>query len=184
MRFLVPGTDAERRHREATLDRAVADPAARAAVDSGRLAEPFWYTASPLTTPDPHRPFRGRPPRGAVPPPAPGILVPEVPIFAKRSGPQTLRTLARAGFVLLCASGADLAAARGAAEAVAAPVRVLDAAALPDAGAGLAAAGLAAPGEVWLIRPDAHAAAVLQRPGRAEIAAALRRALGLAGGPC
>jgi len=185
MRFLVPGTDAERRHRVETLDRAAADPAARAAVDSGRLAEPFWYTDSPLTTPDPGRPFAGRPARGAVPPPGPGILVPDVLIFAaERSGPQTLRALARAGFVLLCASGADLAAARGAAEAVAAPVRVLDAAALPDAGAGLAAAGLAAPGEVWLIRPDAHAAAVLQRPGRAEIAAALRRALGLAGGPC
>ncbi len=61
MRFLVPGTDAERRHRLATLDRATTDPAARAAVDSGRLAEPFWYTTSPLTTPDPRRPFGGRP---------------------------------------------------------------------------------------------------------------------------
>ena len=81
--------------------------------------------------------------------------------------------------MLLCASGADLAAARGAAEAVTAPVRVLDAGTLPDSGAGLAAAGLAAPGEVWLIRPDAHAAAVLHHPGQPEIAAALRRALAL-----
>jgi pentachlorophenol monooxygenase/3-(3-hydroxy-phenyl)propionate hydroxylase len=63
---------------------------------------------------------------------------------------------------------------------VAAPVRVLDAAGLPDSGAGLAAAGLAAPGEVWVIRPDAHAAAVLRHPGRAEIVAALRRALAFA----
>src|SRR5579859_6540845 len=181
MRFLVPGTDAERRYRLATLDRAAADPAARAAVDSGRLAEPYWYTSSPLTTPDPERPFGGRPPRGAVPPPGPGILIPDVPVFhAERPDGTTLRTLARQGFVLLCACGADLAAARGAAEAVAAPVRVLDAAALPDSGAGLAAAGLAAPGEVWLIRPDAHAAAVLRYPGRAAIVAALRRALGLA----
>jgi len=181
MRFLVPGTDAERRYRLATLDRAAADPAARAAVDSGRLAEPFWYTASPLTTPDPERPGTGRPARGAVPPPGPGILVPDVPVFhAERPDGTTLRALAREGFVLLCACGADLAAARGAAEAVAAPVRVLDAAALPDSGAGLAAAGLAAPGEVWLIRPDAHAAAVLRYPGRTEIVAALRRALGLA----
>src|SRR5215471_423343 len=181
MRFLVPGTDADRRHRVATLEAAVADPAARSAVDSGRLAEPFWYTASPLTTPDPARPFTGRPARGAVPPPGPGILVPDVPVFtAVRSAPQTLRMLARAGFVLLCASGADVAAARGAAEAVAAPVRVLDATALPDSGAGLAEAGLAAPGEVWVIRPDAHAAAVLHNPERAEIASALRRALALA----
>jgi hypothetical protein len=113
MRFLVPGTDAERRRRLATLDRAATDPAARAAVDSGRLAEPFWYTASPLTTQDPARPFRGRPPRGAVPPPGPGILVPDVAIFAaERPGAQTLRTLAREGFLLLCACGADVAAAR------------------------------------------------------------------------
>jgi pentachlorophenol monooxygenase/3-(3-hydroxy-phenyl)propionate hydroxylase len=180
MRFLVPGTDAGRRHRVATLEAAVADPAARSAVDSGRLAEPFWYTASPLTTPDPARPFTGRPARGAVPPPGPGILVPDVPISAAiRSSPQTLRALARAGFVLLCASGADVAAARRAAEAVPAPVRVLDATALPDSGAGLAEAGLAAPGEVWVIRPDAHTAAVLHDPERAEIAAALRRALAL-----
>src|SRR5262249_50767488 len=34
MRFLVPGTDAERRHRVATLEAAVANPAARAQVDS------------------------------------------------------------------------------------------------------------------------------------------------------
>jgi len=185
MRFLVPGTDDERWLRRATLDRAVTDPGAWTAVDSGRLAEPFWYTASPLTTPDPRRPFTGRPARGAVPPPGPGILVPDVPIFsAGRSAPGTLRALARTGFVLLCASGADLAAARGAAAAVTAPVRVLDAGTLPDSGAGLAAAGLAAPGEVWLIRPDAHAAAVLHHPGRAEILAALRRALSLAGAPC
>ena len=185
MRFLVPGTDAERRHRLDTLARAATDPAARAAVDSGRLAEPFWYTASPLTTPDPRRPFAGRPPRGAVPAPGPGILVPDIPVFsAERPDGATLRALARTGFMLLCASGADLAAAREAAGAVAAPVRVLDAAALPDRGAGLAEAGLAAPGEVWVIRPDAHAAAVLHRPGRAEITAALRRALALAEAPC
>ena len=195
MRFLVPGTDAERRHRVATLDAAVADPAARSAVDSGRLAEPFWYTASPLTTPDRARPFAGRPARGAVPPPGPGILVPDVsvpdilgpdalvpdlPIFAaERSTPGTLRALARTGFLLLCASGADVTAARGAAEEVAAPVRVLDAAALPDSGASLAEAGLASPGEVWVIRPDAHAAAVLHSPRQAEIVTALRRALAL-----
>ncbi len=180
MRFLVPATGAERRHRVATLEAAVADPAARSAVDSGRLAEPFWYSASPLTTPDPARPFAGRPARGAVPPPGPGILVPDVPVAAaQRPAPGTLRALAREGFLLLCAAGADVAAAQRAAAAVAAPVRVLDAAALPDSGAALAEAGLAAPGEVWVIRPDAHAAAVLRGAGQAAIAAALRRALAL-----
>jgi pentachlorophenol monooxygenase/3-(3-hydroxy-phenyl)propionate hydroxylase len=80
--------------------------------------------------------------------------------------------------VLLCACGADAAAARAAAASVAAPVRVIEAGALDDAGP-LAAAGLAEAGEVWVIRPDAHAAAVLRHPGRAEIEAALRRALGM-----
>ena len=67
--------------------------------------------------------------------------------------------------------------------AVAAPVRVLVADSLPDSGASLARAGLAGPGEVWVSRPDAHAAAVLRDPGKAEIAAALRRALALAEAP-
>jgi hypothetical protein len=37
---------------------------------------------------------------------------------------------------------------------------------------------------VWVIRPDAHAAAVLHDPGREEIVAALRRALALTDAPC
>src|SRR5262249_60635364 len=61
MRFLVPGTDAERRHRLATLEAAVADPAARAAGDSGRAAGPVWRPASPPPTPEPHRPSPGAP---------------------------------------------------------------------------------------------------------------------------
>jgi 3-(3-hydroxy-phenyl)propionate hydroxylase len=107
------------------------------------------------------------------------------------------------------ASSADLPAAREAASGLAAPVRVIDVAALagaggpggtgaPDAGGAFAKAGLAGPGEVWVIRPDAHAAAVLHRPGAvwvtrpdahaaavlhrpgaAGIGAALRRALGM-----
>ena len=43
MDFLVP-PDAERAaHRADVLARAAVDPAARAHVNSGRLAEPFWY---------------------------------------------------------------------------------------------------------------------------------------------
>src|SRR5690606_37928628 len=61
MRFLVPGTDGERARRREVLGRATTDPAAREEVDSGRLAEPFWYVDSPLTVPDGTRPFAGRP---------------------------------------------------------------------------------------------------------------------------
>jgi hypothetical protein len=32
------------------LERALADPDAISQIDSGKLAEPYWYTASPLTT--------------------------------------------------------------------------------------------------------------------------------------
>ncbi len=80
MRFLVPGSEEEARHRLDVLERAATDPAARAQVDSGRLAEPFWYVDSPLTTPDERRPFPGRPARGDVPVPAPGVLVPDCPV--------------------------------------------------------------------------------------------------------
>ncbi len=51
MDFLVPQTDERRRWRTEVLDRAVTDPEARKLIDSGKLAEPFWYTDSPLTTP-------------------------------------------------------------------------------------------------------------------------------------
>lgn len=51
MRFLAPPTEADRAHRESVLARAADDPAARARIDSGRLATPFAYADSPLTTP-------------------------------------------------------------------------------------------------------------------------------------
>ena len=62
------------------LERALSDPEARHQVDSGRMYEPFWYVHSPLTPPCPSRPFPGRPPRGQVPPPLPGVIVPDTPI--------------------------------------------------------------------------------------------------------
>jgi 3-(3-hydroxy-phenyl)propionate hydroxylase len=166
MNFLVPPDEEAAAHRRDVLSRAAADPAARALVDSGRLAEPFWYVDSPLTTPSPNRPFAGRPPRGAVPPPGPGILVPDVPGSHGR-----LRQLARDGFLLLAGRRADVAAARSAAAATPGPARVLGLDEIdPDGALG------AGPDEVWLIRPDAHIAAVLDRPTRHEIRAALARA--------
>jgi 3-(3-hydroxy-phenyl)propionate hydroxylase len=51
MAFLAPQTPAERAHRESVLARSLHDPSARAGIDSGRLAEPFAYPLSPLTTP-------------------------------------------------------------------------------------------------------------------------------------
>ena len=91
MRFLVPQTSAEQTHRRDVLERALTDPAARALVDSGRLAEPYWYVDSPLTTPDPTRPFAGRPPKGQIPAVVPGVLMPVLREFV-RNGLAVLTT--------------------------------------------------------------------------------------------
>ncbi len=173
MNFLVPPDEAAAAHRRDVLSRAASDPAARALVDSGRLAEPFWYVDSPLTTPSPARPFTGRPPRGAVPAPGPGVLVPDVPLHRGR-----LREIARDGFLLLVGPDADLDAARAAAAATPGPVRVLGLDEVDRDGA----LG-ARPGEIWIIRPDAHVAAVLADPAHHEIPAALARATHSGGEP-
>jgi 3-(3-hydroxy-phenyl)propionate hydroxylase len=172
MDFLVPQAAAAVNHRRDVLARAADDPAARALVDSGRLAEPFWYVDSPLTTQCPARPFAGRPPRGAVPPAGPGILAPDAPV----AGGTRFRALARDGFLLLVAPSANPDAARAAERSVAAPVRVCELATIDETGA-LTAALDARQGEVWVVRPDAHVAAVLERPTAPAIADALHRAL-------
>jgi pentachlorophenol monooxygenase/3-(3-hydroxy-phenyl)propionate hydroxylase len=166
MNFLVPQSEAQREVRARVLSAAAGDPGMQAKVDSGRLAEPFWYVSSPLTTPDPSRPFAGRPPRGSVPPAGPGILVPDVPVSTVDR--TRLRALARDGFLVLAAPGADVTGL---------PVPALRLAEIDTTGA-LAEALDARPGEYWLLRPDAYVAAVVT--SRAELEEALQRALGRA----
>ncbi len=172
MRFLVPQTAADRAYRRDVLERALVDPAAAGEVDSGRLAEPYWYVDSPLTTADPDRPFPGRPPRGSVPPALPGVLVPDVPIRPPAGTRATrLRELVRDGFLLLATAPVDLPAMSGPPLAV----HLIDDL---DCDGVLAGALGARAGEAWLIRPDGHAAAVLPTGDAAAITTALRRALG------
>ncbi|GAA4668849.1 MULTISPECIES: FAD-dependent monooxygenase [Amycolatopsis] len=173
MDFLVPPDEQRARRRIDILTRAAEDPEARKDVDSGRLSEPFWYVDSPLTTADPQRPFAGRPPRGQVPPAGPGVLLPDAPVVTPR-GPGRIRELARDGFLLLTAPGADDGVLTAAAAAPG-PVRVLALDEIDPGGALTAALG-ARPGEVWLVRPDAHVAAVLT--DHRDITPALTRALG------
>jgi 2-polyprenyl-6-methoxyphenol hydroxylase-like FAD-dependent oxidoreductase len=177
MRFLVPQGERERAHRLEILGSAMTDPAARAAVDSGRLAEPYWYVDSPLTTPDASRPFGGRPPRGQYPDPAPGVIIPDCPITVADPGVSRLRQLVREGITALLADGVDPDAVRAAAAGCPAPVAVHRMAELSPRLASLLRAGA---GEVWLIRPDAHIAAVT---GPAGLSAALGQMLGLATSP-
>ncbi|GII25041.1 FAD-dependent monooxygenase [Planosporangium mesophilum] len=170
MDFLVPHSGAARRRRLDVLERALTDPAARAEVDSGRLAEPYWYVDSPLTTPHPTRVFTGRPARGQAPPVVPGVLVPDAPVTVPHRPEVTrLRQLVRDGILVLTAG--DPGVAPGA------PVRVLS---IPDIDpTGLLAEALdARPGEAYVIRPDGHLAAVVGCDDAPALSAAVCRVLG------
>ena len=177
MRFLVPHGEAAVRERHRVLEAAMTDPDARSRVDSGRLAEPFWYVDSPLTTADPTRPFGGRPARGQSPAVCPGVLVPDAPIHdPDRRTVTRLREIVRDGVLAITTSGQDVSPALK--NAIDAPSRVVRLETIDDSGALSAALG-ARTGEVWLIRPDGHVAAVLADPDPATIAAVGRRMLGL-----
>lgn len=159
------------------LDRAVDDAAARSQIDSGRLYESSWYVDSPLTTPDPSRPWPGRPPRGAPPAPVPGVIVPdsavEGPAGAAVPGGGRLRELVR-GRVSVLADEPDRAAGAVAILRRALPPQVplaaLDLSSLP--GGGPVRAGLAwEPGDLWLVRPDAHTGARVRSEDELVVAA-------------
>jgi 3-(3-hydroxy-phenyl)propionate hydroxylase len=148
-------------------------------VDSGRFAEPFWYVNSPLTTPDPARPFAGRPPKGMTPAPAPGILVPDSPVTVPgRPAITRLRELLRAGFAILLPDASALAAVQSTVErtsAGAAEIIVLD---RLDGGPDVIRTLSMRAGEAWVIRPDAYVAAVARAADAGSVAGGLRRALG------
>ncbi|HZB28584.1 MAG TPA: FAD-dependent monooxygenase [Streptosporangiaceae bacterium] len=198
MKFLVPQTEEQRAFRRDTLDRALTDPAARGLINSGKLAEPYWYLDSPLTTP-PTAPLTGPGPatkepaeHGAAGPPAPGVLCPDAPCLAAAGGggrregpageaapgetgrenkvPTRLRRLFGRGFVIL-AGGASAPPP----PAAGCPIEAYAVAEIDAGGAVRAALGAAADG-VSLVRPDGHLAAVL--PGMDGVPSALRRALG------
>lgn len=178
MDFLVPQTDEQHARRLSVLEAAVADPQARAEVDSGRLAEPFWYVDSPLTTPDPRRPFAGRPARGVAPDPVPGVLVPDVPVTVRGQSCARLREIARHGVLLLHGADVDPTAVREAAlTATHSPIRIHALRDIDTTGL-LTAATKAGANDVWIVRPDAHIAAVVDGSDRPALAAALRRAVG------
>jgi 2-polyprenyl-6-methoxyphenol hydroxylase-like FAD-dependent oxidoreductase len=180
MRFLVPQDESEWEARRRLLEEAVENPEARARVDSGRFAEPFWYVDSPLTTADPQRPFAGRPPRGEMPVVVPGVLVPDVPVtVADRPEVVRLRQLVRDGLLALTTDGVEVAeTAIALKEATEAPTRALSLADI-DPEYAVAKALAANPGETWLLRPDGHVAAVLTPTSPADLAEAARRAIGL-----
>src|SRR5882672_9070657 len=133
------------------------DPAARAEIDSGKLAEPFWYLGSPLTTPAEPVAVAAFPTAPGQPrPPLPGVLLPDLPTPRGR-----LRSLLGPWFTVLAGSRAELST-----ESVVVPDSVAEALRFGARGAAL-------------VRPDGHLAAVL--PGGdldQGLAAARSRALG------
>ncbi|MEV4217924.1 FAD-dependent monooxygenase [Nonomuraea sp. NPDC049725] len=170
MRFLAPRTEEERARRRAALGSGRPEQ-----VDSGRFAEPFWYVDSPLTTPEPTRPFRGRPPRGSPCEPAPGVIVPDVPLPGGR-----LREHCRDGFLVLLGEMCDSGLfAQVLGKVTLAPLAVRELAEMDGTGT-LAERLGAGPGEAWLIRPDAHIAAIIPHAGPETVADAVRRASRLA----
>jgi 3-(3-hydroxy-phenyl)propionate hydroxylase len=178
MRFLLPQNPEEWAHRLDVLERARSDPEARSQVDSGRMYEPFWYVDSPLTTPNPGRPFPGRPTRGQVPPPLPGVIVPDTPITDPEH-PETsrLRDIARDGLLVLVADDVAPATVQAFATGLTVvPVRTIALRALTPDGS-LATMLGAQPGEAWVVRPDCHIAAVVPAADRASLAGAICRVL-------
>ncbi|WP_243716135.1 FAD-dependent monooxygenase [Actinomadura darangshiensis] len=171
MEFLVPQTPEQRARRVASLERARTHPDARAIIDSGRLAEPFWYLESPLTTPS--GPVDGFPLEpGAVRPPLPGVICPDAPCVVG-GAPTRLRSLFGTRFVVLTQDerGADLATD------VPYDVHAL---ADIDADGVLRTALHAGPDTVHIVRPDGHLAAVLPSYDPEGVVAALHRACGRA----
>jgi pentachlorophenol monooxygenase/3-(3-hydroxy-phenyl)propionate hydroxylase len=125
-----------------------------------------------------------------VPPPGPGILVPDATVsVGTRDRPVRFRELARDGLLLLTTGGTYLdeatdldRATESSRRATEVPTRTLSLSGIDVTGA-LSAALDARPGEVWVIRPDAHIAAVLRKPGPHEVITALLRALGRGAAP-
>ncbi len=175
MEFLAPQTDELRARRADTLRRALTDPLARSQINSGKLAEPYWYTASPLTTPAGSAAFSTEP--GGPRPPVPGVICPDGPCMADGQRTRLRRLLGRS-VVVLTRQAAALAGFRPA--IVAALSGPVSAWALDEIDpTGVLAETLAATHDsVHVVRPDGHLAAVLPNGDPEPLAAALRRAVG------
>lgn len=174
MNFLVPRTPEASRARHDLLERSVDDPEARRQVDSGRLSEAFWYVDSPLTTPDPERPWPGRPERGQNPAPVPGVILPDVPV----GGTGRLRGMVRGRLTVLADDAARAEESLAAVRRALPPGVPLSAVDVTRGALDALKEGLDwRPGDLWLVRPDAHTAARVQQVE--DLVQAARRVLGL-----
>ncbi|MFD0535511.1 FAD-dependent monooxygenase [Actinomadura luteofluorescens] len=169
MEFLVPRTPRQRARRLESLEAARTHPDPRTIVDSGRLAEPFWYLDSPLTTPAGQVEDFPRGP-GAVRPPLPGVLCPDGPCVVDGE-PTRLRRLFGTRFVVLTQGGRTERLPTD----VPHEIHALDDI---DTGGALRAALHSGADTVHIVRPDGHLAAVLPSYDPEAAVAALHRACG------
>ncbi len=179
MDFLVPHSAEGAEHRRELLEAALTDATVHERVDSGRLAEPFWYVDSELTSPHDERRWPGRPPRGQAPAPVPGVIIPDAPVRdPENPGVTHIRQLCRSGLLVLLADAGQREAAAKALDDVLPPELPRRVVALEEVDTdGILRTALRMEGsrEMWLVRPDAHLAACVATPE--DLAAATRRLL-------
>lgn len=177
MDFLVPQTPEQKEIRTRCLEQALKDPQARKNINSGRLFEPFWYTDSPLTTPNPERPFAGRPAKGMLANPGPGVILPDAAITVAGTE-RRIRRLAREGSILLTGDAVDAESIEALVRRTGnAPVAVLKISDI-DPTRSLQLQLKPSAYDVWIIRPDAYVAAVCDGRDPENIVASFRRAVG------
>jgi pentachlorophenol monooxygenase/3-(3-hydroxy-phenyl)propionate hydroxylase len=106
------------------------------------------------------------------------VILPDVPVQV--AGADRLRQLARSGFLVLASDDVDVAALSATVEkATDAPASVYTLSSLDPSGV-LASALAAAPGEVRLVRPDAHVAAIVPADDPRHLSDAIQRSVGSA----
>jgi 2-polyprenyl-6-methoxyphenol hydroxylase-like FAD-dependent oxidoreductase len=166
MRFLVPESDEAHAHRLTVLSGAQTDVTMRPLVNSGRLAEPFWYNESPLTTDGSLTDFPTAP--GLIRPVVAGVLCPDAAIEPSAAqGRSRLRQCFGDGFVVLSHGAPPMLSHH-------APTQCYSVAELDPSGHLVSALGIAEGGSM-LVRPDGFIAA---KCSTGDVDAALRRACG------
>lgn len=178
MEFLVPPDEQAYKRRCETLEKAKYDPSTRKNVDSGRLAEPFWYIDSPLTLTNPRRKFTGRPEKGDLPPICPGVLVPDCRLsVSPMPGITRLRQLLRIGVTIILGKDINENHLKKLTDTPS-PISLYQISELDRCGEVSKVLGIM-PDEIWVIRPDAHIAAIYNSPVPKDIVEIVLRTLHL-----
>jgi len=172
--FITPKSAASRLFRDAVLTLARTQPFARTLVNSGRLSTPTTLHGSPLNTPD-AEPFAGTM--------VPGAAAADARVTRADGRDDWLLRQLGDGFTALVGHDAAVEQALqgiaidGFALKVVAVAPGLAGAALIDRDGDAARRYDLQPGTTVLLRPDAHVCARWRRPTRAQVEAAMRRAL-------